>query len=148
MADIFVQLRMKKCCREALARLDAARRPLRADAAVGKVAVLEEELGAQPLPVGAERLRAERAGSAGGRLPSELEARVHRLCIAASDEHALAHHEAGEVGEAAFWQQVSALLADFVAGKLPATGAADASAPALLIPARAGTAGAGGRGRS
>jgi hypothetical protein len=107
MGDIYVQVRMKQCCREVLRRIDEEK---------NKAGVKEGILGAGALAemLGERTIDAAMAAIPGGRkvggLMGEMERVTRALCAKICEMHAAEHEAAGEGEEAGFWR---ALLGTF-----------------------------------
>lgn len=100
MADLQIQTRLRRCCREVLEKLDKARGHL----VVAPAARLAVELGEVPLDPAVERAR-------GCFTPRDHRGvRVAEVCTKLCGEHARAHRDAGEDAEAELWQILTSTL--------------------------------------
>lgn len=104
MADLWVHVRMKRCCRQQLEKLDRARVYLKKEPGVGAVPQLASTLGEMPMPEALAQIDDEALTHA----PSAVEQRVYKTCTELCRQHA-AVHEGSEEGD--FWSRAQEIFA-------------------------------------
>jgi hypothetical protein len=102
MGDLYVHVRMQRCCREQLARIDASRSRL-PDGPGALLAPLGEEpideaMGKMPMGAAARPRTAEEAA-----LHDVVQATCRKLCL----QHAQEHGRQGDTTESRFWARLA-----------------------------------------
>lgn len=106
MGDIFVHIRMKACCRMALADIDKEKNKAKGSSGIMGIASLATMLGEKTIDAAKVAIPAGGAMSTGGN--AEMERVTRALCAKLCDTHAQEHEGKGETEEAGFWRDLGA----------------------------------------
>lgn len=104
MGDIYVHVRMKKCCRELLARIDEESKKANVKGGLFGMESLAALLGDKPIDAAMAALPAGKAIASMG-LDAEMEKVTRAICAKLCEAHAEEH--AGEMAEGQFWQALA-----------------------------------------
>lgn len=102
MGDIYVHVRMKKCCRELLARIDEESKKANVKGGLFGVESLVALLGDKPIDAATAAIPPAKAIATMG-LDAEMEKVTRAICAKLCAAHAGEHAARGEMQEGGFW---------------------------------------------
>jgi hypothetical protein len=109
MGDIYVHVRMKKCCREMLARIDEESKKANVKGGIFGVESLAELLGEKTIDAAKAALPGGGPVASMG-LDAEMEKVTRAICAKLCEVHAGEHAAKGEMEEGGFWQALSTVV--------------------------------------
>ena len=115
MADLYVHLRMRECCRNTLKDLDQRKKKAKFRSGLLATPSLYDTLGDKPIDEARKALPAGATGPEGVSGEGELERIARTTCEKICEKHAEKHEGAGEATEGRFWRNMALALTD----KLP-----------------------------
>jgi len=117
MADLYVHLRMKECCRNTLKDLDQRKKKAKFRSGILATPSLHDALGNKPINEACNALPVGGPGRAEATDEGEIERIAKMTCEKICEKHAEKHKATGEVMEGRFWQEMALAVMD----KLPSS---------------------------
>jgi hypothetical protein len=106
MGDIWVHLRMKKCCRETLRKIDTEKNRARLQGGLFGVSSLEELLGPKTIDAARAAIPASGSSHVDSWVDAQMERVTRQICSKICEKHTEEHIDNGEFEESAFWNEM------------------------------------------
>jgi hypothetical protein len=110
MADLYVHLRMKECCRNTLKDLDQRKRKAKFRSGILATPSLNEALGNKPIDEAHNALSGGGANAGATAPETDLEQIAMTMCEKICQNHASKHEAAGELAESRFWRDMAVTI--------------------------------------